>query len=180
MQIIYSKIKLEHYINTSGIKNRKKAGIICILITCKLRTIGRHLGFKYEGGCPCLVAVYKCKEYPAAKNTRTNNKPPIFEQTNIREEIKAISLNKFNVGGAAMLHKHKTSQSIEKTGNKFNKPLVKKNLRVEVLSYLIFAAANNPEEDNPCAIIIIKAPLHPINELVIIPAVINPIWATDL
>jgi hypothetical protein len=55
------------------------------------------------------------------------------------------------------------------------RPLVKKILRVLVISYDMLAKENRAEDLNPWAIIIVSDPINPHDELDNIPASINPI-----
>lgn len=43
----------------------------------------------------------------------------------------------------------------------------------------MFARINRPDEQSPCAIIIIRAPVIPHVVIVIIPAISKAIWPTD-
>lgn len=89
--------------------------------------------------------------------------------------ISIISLIRLIDGGAAMFAAERRNHNIVIDGKMFSIPLVKKILRVWVASYVILATANRPEEESPCAIIIISAPCQAHLLFVIIPAVINPI-----
>ena len=89
--------------------------------------------------------------------------------------ISIISLIKLMEGGAAMLAAVKINHIIVIIGKMFNIPLVKNRLRVCVISYVMLAAANRPDDVNPCAIIIMRLPCHAQVEFLMIPAVISPI-----
>lgn len=95
------------------------------------------------------------------------------------EVKRIISEVKFNEGGAAIFAALKRKKNKAKIGNKARIPLVKKSLRVDVVSYKELARANSAEEQKPWAIIIIKAPSHPQICIVIIPAVNRPICPTE-
>lgn len=94
--------------------------------------------------------------------------------------ISMISLMRLIEGGAAIFAAESRNQSIVMEGKMFNIPLVKKILRVWVASYVMLATANRPEEESPCAIIIISAPCQAHLLFVIIPAVISPMCLTEL
>lgn len=83
------------------------------------------------------------------------------------------------MGGAAILAAENRNQKAAIKGKKFIVPLVKKRLRVFVVSYNVLASANRAEEENPCAIIIIMVPSQPQMEFDIRPATSKPIWPTD-
>jgi len=73
---------------------------------------------------------------------------------------------------------NKNHQSVI-TGNRVISPFVDDILRVRVVSYVMLARANMQDEHKPWAIMSVRAPVHPQNELERIPAVTRPIWATD-
>lgn len=58
-------------------------------------------------------------------------------------------------------------------------PLVKKILRVCVISYLMFAKIKRADDLRPWAIIIASAPHIPQDVFVRRPASISPMWPTD-
>jgi hypothetical protein len=63
--------------------------------------------------------------------------------------INIISLNRFIDGGAAMFAAVKRNHHIDIDGRIHSIPLVKKILRVAVISYDIFAKINNADELKP-------------------------------
>ena len=91
------------------------------------------------------------------------------------EMIKAISPNKLIDGGAAILVMEKRNHHKVKEGANLKIPLIRKILRVEALSYVIFAMANRADEHKPCAIIITIAPCHPQDERIRIPRITRAI-----
>lgn len=78
-------------------------------------------------------------------------------------------------GGAAILAAAKINHQKDIAGKRERRPLVRNNLRVCVISYVIFARANRQEEQIPWAIIISKLPWKPQYEPDIRPAVKSPI-----
>ena len=103
----------------------------------------------------------------------------VEEDAERMEVINMISLIKLIEGGAAILVILKMNHHKAINGNTLKRPLVRKSLRVDVNSYVLFAMANIAEEHRPWAIIIAKAPWAPQEDPVISPAVINPMCPTD-
>lgn len=92
---------------------------------------------------------------------------------------KKISLIKLIVGGAAIFAADIKNHQKVIAGKKVIIPLVRNNLRVCVVSYVIFAKANRAEEHKPWAILIDRAPSQPHVLEVIVAAVRSPMWPTD-
>jgi hypothetical protein len=90
-----------------------------------------------------------------------------------------ISLSKFKDGGAAMLAASNRNHHIESDGLNDIMPLVRNDLRVWVIEYDTLARINRAEEDRPCAIIIIIAPLIPQDVCVRVAAIRRPMCPTD-
>lgn len=90
-----------------------------------------------------------------------------------------ISLIKLIEGGAAILAARIKKSHIEKLGINVINPFVMYMLRVWVISYIIFAAANIAEDLNPWAIVIVNAPSIPQIEDVDIAANRSPICPTE-
>ena len=114
-----------------------------------------------ETGRPCWVELYKRSLQPAEKKEikaiLTQN---IFLQAMVLI-IKKISPAKFKVKGPAkFLTISKNHQNL-KEGEIVNIPLFKVRLRECLRSQAIFAQANMPEEQRPCATIITMAPFNP-------------------
>lgn len=101
-----------------------------------------------------------------------------FDQLN-KEVIIRISAIKFGNGGRAILAKVIISHQNDIRGNKACRPRFMKIERVWVRSYVILARQNKPDETNPCAIIIARAPDHAHGVIVKIPATTRPMWLTD-
>lgn len=93
--------------------------------------------------------------------------------------IRRISLSRLIDGGAAILVLQLINHHRVMEGKMLIIPLVKKILRVWVNSYVVLARRNSAEEDNPCAIIMARAPCHPQSVEVRIPARRIPIWPID-
>jgi hypothetical protein len=74
-----------------------------------------------------------------------------------------ISPNKLIEGGAPIFIASKIKQNKDMWGKMLIKPFIMKILRVEVLSYSIFARQNIPEETKPWANIIKKLPAYPMD-----------------
>lgn len=90
-----------------------------------------------------------------------------------------ISDRRLMVGGAAMFAADTRNHIKVIMGKVLIIPLFRAILRVEDVSYVMFARQNIAEEDSPWAIIIVRAALHPQEVFLIIPRISNPIWPTD-
>jgi hypothetical protein len=86
-----------------------------------------------------------------------------------------ISLKRFIEGGAAIFAAVNKNHHIDSDGKIHNIPLVKKMLRVDVISYDIFAKINRADDLKPWASIMVSAPINPQILFDKIPANINPI-----
>jgi hypothetical protein len=75
--------------------------------------------------------------------------------------INIISPTKFKVKGPEKLHTIKMNHHDPNIGEITKLPLFNISLRECLRSYLIFAHANIPEEQSPCATIITIAPFTP-------------------
>lgn len=107
------------------------------------------MGFLNIGGCPCWVAVNKYREYPAAKNVVIAIGIIIEVEIDKILVRRKISLIKLMVGGAAIFAADIMNHQKVIAGKKVIIPFVRNNLRVCVVSYVIFANANRAEEHNP-------------------------------
>lgn len=94
-------------------------------------------------------------------------------------EISIISLNRLIVGGAAILAAVRRNHIRVIEGKSASIPFTKYRLRVWVISYIMLAIANRPEELRPWAIIMSRAPSHPQGAFDISPAMRIPICPTD-
>lgn len=95
------------------------------------------------------------------------------------EVIKQISANKLIEGGAAILQALKTNHQNVRDGKILMIPLVKNNLRVFVLSYVILARENRHEEHKPCETINVNAPHQPQAEFRVTPMITRAMCPTD-
>lgn len=120
-----------------------------------------------------------CREYEAVKNLISDTVTRDEKENDRIEEIKMISLRRLIEGGAAILAPVNRNHHKVIIGLIHIKPFVRKMLRVWVISYDILAKEKSAEDLNPCAIIIVKAPIKPHEELDNMPASIKPIWPTD-
>jgi len=127
-----------------------------------------------------MDAVNRCKEYPTLIKMIRNKIGAEKYLTLIKEVIKATSLRRLMEGGQPILAAINKNQGIANAGAIDRIPLVKNSLRVWVISYRVLAAANKPDDDRPWETIISKAPWNAQALVLIIPAAIRPIWATDL
>lgn len=82
-------------------------------------------------------------------------------------------------GGAAILQAEKQNHQKVKEGNIVRKPDVRYILRDCVVSYVMLAKENIEDEQNPCAISIVRAPCQPHLVFDIIPPVARPICLTE-
>lgn len=94
-------------------------------------------------------------------------------------DISIISLKVLIVGGAEMFKAINVNHQNVILGIIINNPLNIRVLRVLYLIYRSFTSKNKAEEEKPCAIIMIKAPVSPTRFIVNNPVKTNPIWATD-
>lgn len=78
-----------------------------------------------------------------------------------------------------MFIQHKIKNSKDKDGVTLKNPFLRYNLRLELISYIILAILNSPEDTNPCPNIIKYLPPHPIILLFINPPISSPICPTD-
>jgi len=93
--------------------------------------------------------------------------------------INKISPNKFKVKGPPKFAIHKRNQNEDIIGNRFKFALFNMILREWERSYIMFAHENMPEEQIPCANIIIILPriLQKFFDRILI--IINAIWTTE-
>lgn len=124
---------------------------------------------------PCWVEVYKNKEYTAAKKAVIARIGAVLKEVERIEERSIISAIRFKDVGAAIFAEDARNHIIVVIGNNVIIPLVRYRLRVWVVSYNIFAKANNAEEHKPCAIIMSSLLSHAHAWFVIAPAVSSPI-----
>lgn len=89
--------------------------------------------------------------------------------------IRRISLSRLIDGGAAMFAPVNRNHQRVIEGATHSNPLVKKMLRVLVISYDILARENKAEDLNPWAIIMVREPINPQEVLDSIPVNISPI-----
>jgi len=95
-----------------------------------------------------------------------------------KEEIltsRQISDNRLIEGGAEIFEQHNKNINKVNVDIKANTPLLRYILRLCNRSYIILTAQNNPDDPNPCLIIIINLPLNPHPVPVRIPPITNPI-----
>ena len=118
-------------------------------------------------------------EYIADKNLiSANGKTKKRELYNRAGKI-IISPNKLILGGLAILRTENRNHHKAIAGLTNRKPFTKSKLRLCDFSYVKLAKANNAEEQNPCEIIKIKAPLNPHVVLLIAPASIKDMCPTE-
>lgn len=94
-------------------------------------------------------------------------------------DINRISLKVLIEGGAEMLRDININHQNTVLGISVNIPFNMRIFRVWYLKYKSFVNKKRADDDNPCAIIIIIAPVRLIELRVNKPVRTNPIWATD-
>ena len=107
---------------------------------------------------------------------RSGAKRGDFERMDVRRRISARRLID---GGPAMFVTVAMNHHRHIEGRRVRKPLVTNILRVLVVSALTPARENRAGEESPWASIIARAPFHPQEDIDVIPAIANPMCATD-
>lgn len=98
---------------------------------------------------PCLVVVYKYREYATVINLINLNGIIIYIDCLIIAVINKISLIKLILGGAAIFAQQNINHQKAIVGIIVNIPFVNTILRVIVIEYLIFAIQNSADDLSP-------------------------------
>lgn len=98
---------------------------------------------------PCLVVVYKYREYATVINLIILSGIIIYIDCLIIAVIKKISLIKLILGGAAILAQQNINHQNAIVGIIVSIPFVNTILRVIVIEYLIFAKQNRADDLSP-------------------------------
>jgi len=115
-----------------------------------------------------------CREYAAVRKLISEIAIMDEREDDRIAVISKISLNRLIEGGAAMFAPVNKNHQRVIVGPTHINPLVRKILRVWVISYDILAKENRAEDLKPWAIIIVRAPINPQDVLDSIPASISP------